>query len=167
MLIELISPPTNPVSVGSESEWVRTERELGIRLPTDFHDFIKSYGSGLLGNFYWVWNPYLAEFVEQVNEISKIENQCKATLPEYYPFKIFPDSPGFLPCASDDNGNYYGWLTKGNPDQWTTLTHEVRGSGFKEYEMTFTEYLLAVFKREIKPLAGGYPLDSDFIFLPG
>lgn len=45
---------------------------------------------------------------------------------------------------------------KGNPDQWSVLTHEVRGSGFKEYEMTFSEYLLAVFNRKIRPLAGGW-----------
>lgn len=156
MLKNLISPPTNPVSVGNEREWVRTEVALGVRLPKDFQDFINLYGSGLLGNFYWVWNPYLSEFAEQVNAVCKIERQCKADFPSYYPFEIFPDSPGFLPCASDDNGNYYGWLMKGNPDQWSVLTHEVRSSGFKEYEMTFSEYLLAVFNRKIRPLAGGW-----------
>jgi SMI1-KNR4 cell-wall len=39
-------------------EWQTVERELGVRFPTDYRDFVLNYGSGQLARFYEVWNPF-------------------------------------------------------------------------------------------------------------
>ncbi len=164
LLTNLITPPKFPDQIGNQSDWLRTEKKLGLTLPSDFREFVDSYGSGSLGGFFWIWNPYLDNFIEYVNEICEIDRRLQEQFPEHYPEHIYPERPGFLPCASDDNGNYYGWLTSYEPDDWTFMSHEPRGRGFKHHNVTFVEYFFGVFSKEIESLATGFPKDSDLRF---
>ena len=84
--------------------------------------------------------------------------------PQYYPYPICPEFPGFLPWGSDDNGNYYRWLTEGPADRWMVLTNEVRGQGYWLHNRTMTEYLAGVFRGEIAALASDYPAPGDLVF---
>jgi len=164
-LTSLIQPPVKPSQVGSCSDWTLVEEELGVEYPSDFKAFVNSYGSGSIGRFYWVWNPYSKdEYLDQVRMVCKYESELKSEFPEYHPYAIFPDAPGFLPWGSDENGNYYGWLTIGEPDKWPILTNEVRGSGYELHNRSFSKYLTGVFNSEIKPLAGDYPKAEDMVF---
>ena len=161
----LIRPPAVPNQVGTLIEWQAVEQQLGVTLPLDFREFIFAYGTGQLGRFYWVWNPFRGStFVEQVRLICGYERELQRQFPQYYPYPIYPECPGFLPWGSDDNGNYYGWLTDGPPDQWLVLSNGVRGQGYRLHRCNMTGYLAGVFRGEIKPLASGYPCPEDFVF---
>jgi SMI1-KNR4 cell-wall len=161
----LIPSPAFPNQVGSLDEWRAVERELGVTLPLDFREFVFTYGTGQLGRFYSVWNPFWgSEFVQQVRLICGYERESQQQFPQYFPYSIYPESPGFLPWGSDDNGNYYGWLTEGPPDRWPVLSNEVRGGGYRLHRCTMTEYLGGVFRGEIIALAGEYPGQDDLVF---
>ena len=164
-IVALIAPPASPAQVGTPTKWGAVERELGVAFPSDYRQFLRVYGTGYLGRFYSVWNPFGgAEFADHVRLICGYERDSRRQFPQYLPYPIYPESPGFLPWGSDDNGNYYGWLTEGHPDGWPVLTNEVRGHGYRLFRGTMTEYLVAVFRGEVRPLAGGYPAPDDLVF---
>lgn len=164
-IVGLIPPPPAPSEVGTLTDWQAVEEELGITFPRDYREFVFAYGSGYLGQFYQVWNPFRgAAFVRHVRLICGYDRDFRRQFPQYSPHPIYPESPGYLPWGSDDNGNYYGWLTEGPPDQWPVLSNEVRGKHFQIHRVTMTGYLAGVFHGEIKPLAGGYPNPEDLTF---
>jgi hypothetical protein len=164
-IIDLIRPPATPQQVGTLTEWKNVERELGVLYPSDFREFIFVYGTGLLGRFYSVWNRFGGtDFVEHVRLICKYERESQLEFPEYFPHPIYPESPGFLPWGSDDNGNYYGWLTHGPPDKWPVLSNEVRGEHYRLHGCTMTQYLAGVFRGQIVPLATDFPGPDDLVF---
>ncbi len=53
-LVEIMSPPTNPVEVGNKKEWINIERKMRISFPDDYKEFISIYGTGCIGKFLWV-----------------------------------------------------------------------------------------------------------------
>lgn len=162
---ELIPCPDNPVGVSKKEELIATQESLGVTFPPDFVDFIQSYGSGHLGEFYHVWNPFDSKkFLKTIDIVCWNERDSKRMYPEFFPYEIYPNSPGFLPWGSDDNGNYYGWLTKGAPEEWLVLTNEVRGNGYTLHSLDFSGYLLGIFNGSIRALAPEYPDDDCYSF---
>jgi hypothetical protein len=161
----LIPPPAEPSQVGTLADWQAVERELGLTLPSDYRDFVFTYGTGDLARFYRVWNPFQgSEFVDLVRRICGYEQESQRQFPERFPYPIYPECPGFLPWGSDDNGNYYGWLTEGLADQWPVLTNAVRGQGYLLHRCSMTDYLARVLRGEIRPLASDYPSLEDLVF---
>jgi hypothetical protein len=155
-LLALVPPPKRPKEVGAPARWARAEAKLGVQLPDDYRQFVHAYGSGLFAGFYVIHtpcakNPY-ANLVEYVRLIGPhIESH------ERLPFAVHPARPGLLVWGHDENGNYYYWLTKGDPDRWTVVTESVRGTGFAKHRCSMVEYLLRVQQIKIRPLASGYP----------
>ncbi len=171
-LLALVSPPENPIDRCSADHIKQAESKLGVKLPTDYAEFMKHYGCGCFAGFYWVHNPitknqYLS-FERQVKNLCDAECQIKRNLgDEYVPYALFPDSPGLLPWGTDDNGNCYYWLTEGDPDSWPVVQNEVRGAGFTVYQgCTMSIFLTKVLTGEIEALASDYPTDEDFVFVP-
>ncbi len=167
-LKKLVPPPRHPTEVGSLEQWDAFERTLGLTLPSDYREFVFTYGSGRFAQFYGIYNPFaVSEYIALMPSIQRV---CAATRvikrnwPDVVPYPIYPDQHGLLPWGSDDNGNYYFWLTKGPPDTWLVLSDEVRGEGFREYNCTMTEFLAGVLLGEIKALASDYPTDEDRVF---
>jgi hypothetical protein len=160
-LIKIIPPPSVPRQVGASAEWQAVEDALGVRFPSDYREFVFTYGTGQIGGGYSVWNPFEGnKYVEHVRLICGYERDFRERFPHYSPYRIYPDCPGFLPWGGDDNGNYYGWLTDGPPDRWPVLSHEIRGEGFRLHRCTMTGYFVAVFRDQIVSLAGYEYADS-------
>lgn len=164
-LKEIIPGPAKPLGVSDKEELIATQEGLGVTLPRDYIEFIQSYGSGCLGDFYHVWNPFNSkQFLKDVDDICWHERDFKRMYPESVPYEIYPNTPGFLPWGADDNGNYYGWLTKGKPNEWKVVTNEVRGDGYELHHIGFLDYFLEIFSGKIEPLASGYPNKECYKF---
>ena len=155
-LTVLVPPPKRPKEVGPPKLWKHAEDELGIKLPKDYQEFVNAYGSGLFGGLYLVHTPYakspylnLARYVEMMSE--DLHSR------EDVPFAIHPSRPGLLLWGHDENGNYYFWLTKGEPEKWPVVTESTRGTGFAMHKCSMIEYLLRIQKGKIRALASGYP----------
>jgi hypothetical protein len=165
-LLRIVPPPHTPLEVGSEEDWSQIEAELGTRLPADYKEFIRCYGTGHFAGFYSVYNPFSlnkhVNLLEQVRTLGKTYSEYR-----FEPCPLpFPSPGGILPWAGDDNGNYYFWTTGGAPDHWTVAIDEVRGSGYKTFDLRMIEYLLAILEKRIVPLASDYPGPDCFRFRP-
>jgi hypothetical protein len=85
------------------------------------------------------------------------------------PLEIYPESPGLLTWAHDENSNYYAWLTKGKPDSWPVVAVTGELHKFDQYKFGMTEFLVKAFQHRIKCkcFPKDYPTPvEDFIFTP-
>jgi hypothetical protein len=168
MLRQIVPPPDRPSEVGSADEWEVVERALGLGLPSDYRDFVFTYGSGLFARFYRIYNPFAVSkytaFYPSVERVCAAARELKREWPREIPYPIYPEQPGLLPWGNDENGNNYYWLTDGAPDSWLILSDEVRGEGFKEHKCTMTEFLTKILLGELPALAGDYPSEEDRVF---
>jgi hypothetical protein len=168
LLKKIVPPPTRPSEVGSFQQWQAVEHELGLVLPTDYREFVVTYGSGLFAQFYRVYNPFAASkytaLATSVQRVCAAAREIKCEWPDQVPYPIYPEQPGLVPWGNDENGNDYYWLTEGASDTWRVLSDEVRGEGFRDYGCTMTEFLARVLLGEIEALAGDYPRDENRVF---
>ena len=165
----IVRPPSRPSDIGSLEEWQTVEQKLGLQLPSDYRDFVFTYGSGLFARIYVVYNPFAdSEHVSclysSVQKTCQWERDFKKEAPECVPYKIYPERPGLLPWANDDMGNEYFWFTDGAPDTWMVISNEVRGEGYREYGRRMTDFLCDVLTGKIQALAGDYPKDEHKVF---
>jgi hypothetical protein len=166
----LVRPPRKPLEAGNLTGWPAVEQKLGTPLPTDYRDFILTYGTGLFASFYLIYNPFSVckwlNLHQQVERLCGEERAFKREFPEVVPYRIFPERPGLLPWAGDENGNYYYWLTEGPPDSWMVISQEGRGEGFREYGRCMTDFFCDVFTGKIEALCGEYPETEHLVFEP-
>jgi len=164
----LVAPPDTPSEVGTLSQWRDIERSLGVKLPTDYREFVFAYGSGLFAGFYRVYNPFASSqhsaLFSSVTRVCKYNRESQQKFPGRFPFPYYPEKTGLLPWGNDENGNDYFWQTSGPPDAWHVVEDENRGNGIKSHAFTFTEFLISILNNETEPLAGGYPTEEDYVF---
>jgi hypothetical protein len=167
-LRQLVTPPNRPFEPGTIEQWASVESKLGLSLPSDYKDFLHSYGTGTFAAFYVIYNPFSS--IEAANLLAKVETLCqqerefKRDFPQAVPYRIYPERPGLLPWGGDENGNYYYWFTNGAPGAWKVISNEVRGDGFQEHGRCMTDFLCDVLTGEIPALAGDYPKDEYLHF---
>ena len=51
-------PPANPVESPRADDWQLVEARMLVELPSDYKEFIATYGTGAVDNFLWVLNPF-------------------------------------------------------------------------------------------------------------
>jgi hypothetical protein len=57
---QLLPPPEDPVEPGRPDGWAAVEAALGTGLPSDFKAFTERYGSGMVDDFLYLFNPFAA-----------------------------------------------------------------------------------------------------------
>lgn len=45
-LVQIVSPPAQPVESGTPEGWRSAESKLGVTLPSDFKEMVGRYGTG-------------------------------------------------------------------------------------------------------------------------
>jgi hypothetical protein len=128
-LRQLVPPPATPY-LGDDS-WERLFDRLGTRLPTEYVTLLETYGSGSWRSWLNFVTPLrdpgatqskgyrgLADFVEQMLDNYR---ELRAEFPEYQPLAVWPEPGGFLPFADSIDGDVFGWLTLGEPDDWPVI----------------------------------------------
>lgn len=152
-LTELVPPPEQPLEVPSASDWLKVEEALGS-LPTDYHRFIETYGTGLLDEFVWIFSP------NTKNEYVNLEDQSRVILnglaqsarefPDVFTMPRHPEPGGFLPFGSTDNGDNLFWLTKGAPDDWTVVVMGPRSSDCYYHGGGMVDFLVKILGGEAR-----------------
>lgn len=57
-LKNIIKPNNDLLDKYAKEKWNEIELILGIKLPTDYKQFINTYGVGSVNDFLWVLNPF-------------------------------------------------------------------------------------------------------------
>ena len=152
-LLTVVSPPDKPLDGGDAIEWDKKERQLGTALPSDYKDFIAHYGTGVLCGFIRVFNPFAqseyTDLVSSAKRINSMNYSLKESEGQKFPFAVFPDPSGLLPWGTDDNGNYYYWLTEGQPDKWVVVVGAGRHAKWQRFDLPMTSFLTRAIRREV------------------
>lgn len=145
-LIKLVPPPFQPVDIGNDQDWLAIERKIGLALPTSYKNYISRYGSGQIGRFLWIYNPFSNDqninLLTQVDIVLDVLRTVKAKHGESIcPYAIFPEESGLLPFGRTDNGDDLFWLTEGNPEEWKIIIQATRSDKFEEHENNLESFL--------------------------
>ncbi|MFI0353960.1 hypothetical protein [Actinomadura sp. 9N407] len=156
-LVALLPPPESPVP-GMRS-WKEVFEELGTALPTDFVTLIERYGAfevGSLGESDYE-GPHYLEFlaVSDPRVVRKQVTWAQAAgmrADAYNPlrehdsemYRLWPEPGGFLGWGTTIEGDWFGWLTEGDPEGWPIVA-DGRGNEWIDEQplrITTTEFLL-------------------------
>jgi hypothetical protein len=167
-LAQIVTPPTDPVDSGSVDEWLAIEEKLGTPLPTDYKEYINTYGTGTIGSFLWPYNPFSNN--ENLNLITRIEQDLSALRQikdefgeEEVPYPLYPETGGLLSWAISDNGDVLYWLTQGNREDWRIVINESRGPWFEQFEESTTSFLTKLASGDlVTEILGDLPENASF-----
>ncbi|MBU3179419.1 SMI1/KNR4 family protein [Clostridium estertheticum] len=147
-LKKVLFPPSEPYKIGEDEGWSKLENKLGIVLPEDYKNFIKTYGTGGIDNFIWILTPFVQDenvnFVTRMSVMLNAYSESKNKFPQYYKHKVFPEQGGLLPWAYTDNGDEIYWLTGENSNEWSIIVYETRSSEYHQYSMSMVEFLYKI-----------------------
>jgi hypothetical protein len=142
-LVAIVPPPVIPSDVPKSPNWTDVESKLGLPLPSDFKEYVTNYGSGLLGKFIVVANPFssmegveLFSVIKMIGDTLRISNQRQGIA-----YEVYPSVPGLLPFGGDENGNNLCWLTEGTPDEWPCIVGAGRDDRWERFDMPMTTFL--------------------------
>ncbi|ULL16525.1 SMI1/KNR4 family protein [Paenibacillus sp. H1-7] len=163
-LIDILPPPTTPFNCGDQLQWEYFINRLGTKVPSDYRQFINTYGTGGIDKFLWILNPFVKDenvnFLKRKEEICTAYLQSKLAFPQYFEHEVFPSTGGILPWGYTDNGDELYWLTFGNPDEWTIVVYTSRSSEYFHYPIIMTEFLYQIIMKEI--VCDSFPDDFPF-----
>ncbi|MFE3206259.1 SMI1/KNR4 family protein [Embleya sp. NPDC055664] len=127
--------------------WIASEEYLGLRLPSDYKQFMDFYGPGLLDEYLLLDLPE-GPSSEEVVEFWSLASWVRAreSRPDAYPYAFAPDRNGLIEWGSDQHSNSYFFLPSA-PDasDWKIVITSEAGEWFKT-DGTFTEYLVRCFQ---------------------
>lgn len=93
----------------SPSDWTRFESEHGA-FPSDFKFYLSSLGTGVLAEFFIIWNPFST--IDGVNWCREYEQSRQSFL------EVYPSYTRLVPFGHTMNGDTLFWQTDGDPDLW-------------------------------------------------
>jgi hypothetical protein len=103
------------------------EAGLGI-LPNDYKIFCSAAGTGCLGNFFWIFDPFTSNPNLNLRRLRTMDD-------------------GLFPFGVTTNGDLLHWRTSGDPDDWKVSVQIPRAQTIADYPVGMSEFL-------VKALAG-------------
>ena len=163
-LKSLVPPARAPLP---ELDWTYIEHRLGHRLPLDYKRLVEAYGEGSFDGFLWILQP------SETNQNLGLVRQHRARLDalrtlrdsgEAVPFNVKESAEELIPWAITDNGDACYWVISGSddPDEWVVAVNEARGPLWKSFELSASEFLVAVLSGDLRVdvFPDDFPSDS-------
>ncbi len=153
-LCRVLPTPIAPIESGSTEEWSEIEKVVDIILPSDYKQYINTFGTGCIGNFLWPFNPFsdnkFLNFGEQIDaRLDALRVLKEKWGDRQCPYPLYPEPEGLLPWGASDNGDVLYWLTAGHPDDWSVIINEARSPVYEEYKESTTSLLAKLVLGEI------------------
>jgi hypothetical protein len=150
-LTQVLAKPKKPYfPISDPDKWNEVESRIGTQLPNDFKDFIGHYGTGAIGDFIVLFNPFSpiksANYFDYMDFVLRTQREFNES-----PFPVFPEHEGMLPLATTSDGDRILWLTKGSPDTWTIVVLAVRSDYYETYPFGMSELLFRLTTPESDP----------------
>jgi hypothetical protein len=173
-LTVVLPPPLEPVRPATEESLDRAEERLGTRLPSDYREFLKTYGGGSFYEFFFAINfgdPDGYRNIEGMMDILNANLEVDRSYPDraLHNERAFPSENGLLAWGGSNNGDFAFWRTAGAPDEWTVVLVDDEWQHAYHYEMNATQFLASWVARSIIPPC--FPEDlieaDEPVFYPG
>lgn len=148
----LIDPPIDPIET-SGSSWTEIEREIGAILPDDYKKFINLYGTGSVGDFLWIFNPFSRNKNLNLDSFRYFQSSyqnLKVNYPELYGRPPFPLHDSFFTWAQTDNGDSLIWIIKSEPPEtWRVGIHSADQAEEELTNLTFTGFMVRLLEKQL------------------
>lgn len=123
--IKVIDVPSQPMDI-DHIDWVSLETKLGVKLPTEYKQFIEKFGTVNFGpsdyyDFITILNPFCQNTYINIDVMLHYEEAyrlLKKEFPADFPRPHFPQSGSSLAWAITNDGDYFIWDIYGHPDEW-------------------------------------------------
>ena len=152
-LIEIMPVDFEPFEA-VDQVWSNFEDQLGRSWPDDYKIFLNRYGTGQIGNFLWILNPFAKNPNIGLEKILYFQNSYKKMreiFPGYYSRNTFPEKNSFLTWAVTDNGESIFWeVNSEEPDKWNVGVHSVDQGEEEIFEMKMLEFLCNLVEKKIE-----------------
>ncbi len=154
-LLDVLSPPPQPVDSGKGRFWGEITDRFGKPLPDDYVSFIGLYGSGVIGDWLTVFNPFsknpnislIRQFFASLSALSRIKEE----FPEACPYPLLFEPAGLLPWGISIDGDLYCWETGGIiSGRWKVVVIG-RHSDPEEFDMPMSRFLAQCIAGKIQP----------------
>ena len=149
-LVALMPPPHRAAEPPRVEHWDHVERHFGVRLPSDFKEFVTRYGSGAIDNFLGLLNPAAGRGLRMDRRADDMLAGLRLVRTvEELPNPVYPEAGGLLPWAETSNGDVLYWVVDppDNPDRWPILIGEVRGPGWVTHPGPVSRFLVEILGR--------------------
>ena len=152
-LQDVLKPPANAVESGMGQDWGRITSKFGAPLPTDYMQYVELYGSGEIGGWLTVFNPFSKNpnisLLEQFFYVLSGIGEIKKEFPESCPYPLLFEPGGLLPWGISIDGDIYCWATTGSSGKWKIVIIG-RHSEPEEFQYSFSEFLSEAIKGNIE-----------------
>jgi hypothetical protein len=152
-LIRLLARPTAPTSPTNDFDWSYVEARLGVRLPTDYKQFLGVFGSGEVNGFLLVASPVFGDRLIRLEDLVRsrleIRRALRAAGWDIPPHPLSPEPGGLLPWGITRNGDTCFWQTTPaeQQDEWTVTVVESKSQEWIDFDGSLTAFLAAVLTR--------------------
>jgi hypothetical protein len=178
VITQIIAPPAEPCETGTQKNWEKIEKRLGLKFPQDYKALINTYGTGSFNDFIIVYNPfaqneylnllYVLDTLHQADQQTQLLADSVWTAVD--PFELYPAPKGLLPWGGTTNlGETFFWQIKGPPENWETIFYNLRSGEYEVWKHSVTEFLYRLFTRDIESVllpADLLPSDGTNSFIP-
>lgn len=148
-IVELLPIPANNSEQGL-GNWDALPEEFGRRFPDTYVDFVSTYGTGSIGAFLWILNPFSENpslNFDQARYFRDAYQSLRDDFPKYYPRK----RNGFLPWAFTDNGDAIVWVTdEGDPNEWQVCVQSPDPAQEEMTNMNTQAFLEALLEKRLR-----------------
>lgn len=139
-LLSVLPSPLVPRDPGRPTDWLAVEQALGTALPRDYKSFVNTFGSGEIGSFLEVFNPFATNHhVHLLTQVDRIVDAL--SYDDLLPYPVHPEPGGTLPWGITRNGDLLCWLTEGDPDRWPVAIVNVRDTMYERYDDDMTTFV--------------------------
>ncbi len=142
-LVAVVPPPARVPRI----DWTEVENRLGFPLPDDYRALMETYGEGSFDDFLWLLHPTSPN--PNLNLISELRAQREALALDVE--GVGPPPEDLVPWAGTDNGDAVYWKFDSQRRLGgTVIVNAARGDAWPEYDLSATEWLLAVLSGRIR-----------------
>ncbi len=155
-LQELLPLPELTIEKGGEGDWGEITNYFGKSLPTDYMLFVDRYGSGEIGNWLTVFNPFSKNpninLTQQFPILLASIAMLKDEFPETCPYPLMFEPGGLLPWGISIDGDIFCWTTKGLSGKWDVVIM-CRHSEPENFEGSMGQFLINAIQGGLKSAA--------------
>ncbi|GAA2865717.1 hypothetical protein GCM10010517_25120 [Streptosporangium fragile] len=142
-LIARVPPPAglSPVTL----DWGQVFAAFETELPWDFVEFAERYGACEFNQWLGVndfRHSHDGDPRRGPQSAGDVYRVLRSAHPASYPFAARPEPEGFLAWGAIIDGDHFGWLTVGDPDDWPVVVWPRHREQGPAVHVPMTEFLL-------------------------